>query len=52
MAYNGRDVSTGATSANAVAAKFLDTLTLSQPGGQILPTIAEVVTKFSPWLRP
>ena len=40
-----RDVTTGAT---AVAPKFSDTLTLSQPGGQILPTIAEVEPKFSP----
>ena len=28
-----RDVSAGATGATAVAPKFLDTLTLSQPGG-------------------
>ena len=28
-----RDVSTGATGATAVAPKFSDTLTLSQPGG-------------------
>jgi hypothetical protein len=35
-----------------LAPKFSDTLTLSQPGGQILPTIAEVEPKFSPWLRP
>ena len=28
-----RDVSTGATGATAVAPKFLDTLTLSPPGG-------------------
>ena len=36
----------------AVAPKFSDTLTLSQPGGQILPTIAEVEPKFFPWLHP
>ena len=47
-----RDVSTGATGATAVAPKFWDTLTLSQPGGQILPTIAEVAPKLFPWLRP
>ena len=49
--HNPRDVSTGATGATAVAPKFLDTLTLSPPGGQILPTIAEVATKYSPWLH-
>ena len=43
-----RDVSAGATGVTAVAPKFSDTLTLSQPGGQILPTIAEVEPKFSP----
>ena len=32
IAY-GRDVSTGATGATAVAPKFSDTLTLSPPGG-------------------
>ena len=37
-----RDVTTGATRATAVATKILDTLTLSQPRGQILPSIAEV----------
>ena len=47
--YYVRDVSTGATDATEVAPKFLDTLTLSPPGGQILPTIAEVASKFSPW---
>ena len=48
-----RDVSTGATGATEVAPKFSDTLTLSPPGGgQILPTIAEVASKFSLWLRP
>ena len=47
-----RDVSTGATGATAVAPKFSDTLTLYPPGGQILPTITEFATKFSPWLRP
>ena len=35
-----------------VAPKFSNTLTLSQPGGQILRTIAEVEPKFSSWLRP
>ena len=43
-----RDVTTGATGATEVAPKFSDTLTLFQPGGQILPTIAEVEPKFSP----
>ena len=43
-----RDVSAGATGATAVAPKYSDTLTLSQPGRQILPTIAEVEPKFSP----
>ena len=47
-----RDVSTGATGATVVAPKFWDTLTLLQPGGQILPTIAEVAPKFFLWLRP
>ena len=47
-----RDVSTGATGATAVTPKFWDTLTLLQPGGQILPTISEVAPKFFPWLRP
>ena len=47
-----RDVSAGATGATAVTPKFSDTLTLSQPGGQILTTIAEVEPKFPPWLRP
>ena len=46
-----RDVSTGATE---VAPKFSDTLTLSPPvqWGQILPTIAEVASKFFLRLRP
>ena len=48
----GRDVSTGATGATAVAPKFSDTLTLFQPGGQILPTIGAVEPEFFPWLRP
>ena len=47
-----RDVPAGATGSTAVAPTFSDTLTLSQPGRQILPTIAEVEPKFSPWLRP
>ena len=49
-----RDVFTGVTGATAVAPKFSDTLTLSPPGGrgQILPTIAEVASKFSLRLRP
>ena len=42
-----RDVTTGATGATEVAPKFSDTLTLSPPGGQIFPTIAEVASKFS-----
>ena len=48
-----RNISTGATGATAVAPKFSDTLNLSPPGGggQILPIIAEVPTKLSPWLR-
>ena len=41
-----RDVPAGATPT------FSDTLNLSQPGRQILPTIAEVEPKFSPGLRP
>ena len=44
-----RGITAGAT---AVAPKFSDTLTLYQPGGQILHTIAEVEPKFSPWLCP
>ena len=47
-----RDVTTGATDATEVAPKFSDTLTLSQPRGQILPTITEVAAKIFPWLRP
>ena len=47
-----RDVSTGATGATWVAPKFLDTLTLLQPGGQILPTIGTVAPKLTLWLRP
>ena len=43
-----RDVTAGATGATAVSPKFSDTLTLFQPGGQILSTIAEVEPKFSP----
>ena len=42
-------ISKGATGATAVANKFWDTLTLLQPGGQILPTIAEVAPNFFPW---
>ena len=45
------DVSTGATGTTAVA-YFSDTLTLLQPGGQILPTITEVAPKSSPWICP
>jgi hypothetical protein len=41
-----RDVSTGVT------LKFSVTLTISLPGGQILPTITEVASKFSLRLRP
>jgi hypothetical protein len=53
LSFYCKDVSAGATGATAVARKFSDTLTLSQPGGgQILPTIAEVEPKFLPWLRP
>ena len=40
-----RDVTTGATGVTEVAPKFSDTLTLSNQGGQILPTIAEVAAK-------
>ena len=49
--YTSRDVSTGATGATEVAPKFSDNLTLSPPGGQILPTIAEVASKSSLRLR-
>ena len=45
-------VTAGATGATAVAPKFLDTLTLLQLGGQILPTIVTIAPKFSLWLRP
>ena len=38
LCMQGRDVTTGATGATVVAPKFSDTLTLSQPRGQILPT--------------
>ena len=47
-----RDVTTVATGATAAAPKFSDTLTLSQPRGQILPTIAEVAVIIFPWLPP
>ena len=47
-----RDVTTGTTGATTVAPKFLDTLTLFQPGGQILPTIGAVSPKLTSWLRP
>lgn len=53
---NTRNVSTGATGMTAVAPEFSDT---SQPysyqggqGGQNLPTIAEVTTKFPPGYIP
>ena len=49
---SNRDVTAGATGATAVAPKFSDTLTLFQPGGQILPTIGAVTPKFSLGLRP
>ena len=42
----GRDLSTGATGTTVVAHKFSDTLTLSPPGGQILPTTAEDAAKW------
>ena len=42
-----RDVTTGATGATEVAPKYSDTLM-----GQILPTIAEVASKFSQRLHP
>ena len=44
-----RDITTGAT---AVAPKFSDTFNLFQPGGgeEILPKIAEVALKISPWI--
>ena len=41
-----------AAATGATAPKFSDTLTLFQPGGQILPTIGTVAPRFSPWLRP
>ena len=37
-----RDLSTRATGTTPVAPKFSGTLTLFQPGGQILPTISAV----------
>ena len=46
-----RDVTAGATGATAVAPKFSDALTLFNPGGQILPNIAEVALNFSPRLH-
>ena len=46
-----RDVTAGATGATAVASKFLDVLTLFQPGGQILPNISEVAPMISSWLH-
>ena len=47
------DVSTGATGVTAVAPKCSNTLSNPIPTrGQILPTIAEVATKFFPWLCP
>ena len=38
LGHTHMDVSTGATGPTTVANKFSDTLTLFQPGGQILPT--------------
>ena len=32
--------------------KFSDTLTIFQPGGQILPTVTEVAPKISLGIRP
>ena len=47
-----RDVSTGATDATQVAPKFLNTLTLIQPGGsRFCPSLA-LTPEFSLWLRP
>jgi hypothetical protein len=45
--FKFRNVTTGTTGTNAVAPKLSDTLTIFQPGGQILPTIAEVEPKIS-----
>ena len=36
----------------AVAPKFLNTLTLFQSGGQILPATAKLTTKISLWIHP
>ena len=47
-----RDVTTGATGATEVGSKFSDTLTLSQPRGQILSTITEVASNIFLLLRP
>ena len=43
-----RDVSTGMTGTTAVPPKFSNTLTLFQPWGQILSTIAEVAPQKFP----
>ena len=48
----GRNVFTGATGTTAVAPKFSNTLTLSQPGGHILPIIGVVAPKFFSWFCP
>ena len=41
----------GPTSTTTVACKFSGTLTLFQPGGQILPTVGAIAYKFSLWLH-
>ena len=43
-----RDLTTGATGATMSS----DSLTLSQPRGQILPTITEVAGNIFSWLCP
>ena len=52
-----RDVTTGPSGTTAIAPKFQDILILFRPGpdekrGQILPIIAEVAPKISPWIHP
>ena len=43
---------TGRVHQKTLVSKILDNCIPTRGGGQILPNMAEVATKFSPWLRP
>ena len=51
ISTNVRDVTACAMGEATVAPRFLDTLTLFQPSGQIMPDISEVAPKNSPQLH-